>query len=138
MEVATRVVVGICWTSNAPISTVPLLMRGSPRWSAVSPAGMRALLPASRAGLPGSRAWVCVGPPLLARTASRGLMGAAAVPIRLPLTPLAMPVSALSRPTRLFELAATSEPEMSPLVELPATMLLWSVSVPLRTTIPPD
>ena len=49
--------------SKAPMSTVPLTMRGSPRWSVVTPAGMRALLPASMAGLPGSRAMVWVGPP---------------------------------------------------------------------------
>ncbi len=49
--------------SKAPISTVPLTMRLNPRWSVVTPAGMRALLPASMAGLPGSRAMVWVGPP---------------------------------------------------------------------------
>ena len=49
--------------SNAPMSTVPLKMRDSPRWSVVMPAGMRALLPASMAGLPRSRAIVSVGPP---------------------------------------------------------------------------
>ena len=49
--------------SKAPMSTVLLTMRGSPRWSVVTPPGMRALLPASMAGLPGSRAIVCVGPP---------------------------------------------------------------------------
>ena len=36
---------------------------GLPRWSVVTPAGMRALLPASMAGLPDSRAIVWVGPP---------------------------------------------------------------------------
>jgi hypothetical protein len=49
--------------SKAPMSTVPLTMRGEPRWSVEMPAGMRALLPASMAGLPGSRARVWVGPP---------------------------------------------------------------------------
>ena len=49
--------------SKAPMSTTVLTMRGSPRWSVVTPAGMRALLPASIAGLPGSRGIVCVGPP---------------------------------------------------------------------------
>ena len=49
--------------SKAPMSTVPSTMRGSPRWSVVTPAGMSALLPASMAGLPGNRAIVWVGPP---------------------------------------------------------------------------
>ena len=49
--------------SKAPMSTTVLTMRGRPRWSVVTPAGMRALLPASMAGLPGSRAIVWVGPP---------------------------------------------------------------------------
>src|SRR5262249_28583472 len=49
--------------SKAPMSTVALTMRLNPRWSVVTPAGMRALLPASMAGLPGSRAMVWVGPP---------------------------------------------------------------------------
>ena len=49
--------------SKAPMSTTPLTMRERPRWSVVTPAGMRALLPASMAGLPGSRAIVWVGPP---------------------------------------------------------------------------
>ncbi len=47
------------WLSKAPMSTVPT--RADPRWSVV---GMPApLVPASMAGLPGSRAMVCVGPP---------------------------------------------------------------------------
>ena len=45
------------------MSTVLLTMRETPRWSVVTPAGIRALLPASMAGLPGSRAIVWVGPP---------------------------------------------------------------------------
>ena len=49
--------------SKAPMSTVPLTMRDRPRWSVVTPLGMRALLPASMAGLPGRRAMVWVGPP---------------------------------------------------------------------------
>ena len=49
--------------SKAPMSTTVLTMRARPRWSVVTPAGMRALLPASMAGLPGSRAMVWVGPP---------------------------------------------------------------------------
>ena len=49
--------------SKAPMSTVPPTMRARPRWSVVTPAGMRALLPASMAGLPGSSGIVWVGPP---------------------------------------------------------------------------
>ena len=49
--------------SKAPMSTTVLTMRGRPRWSVVTPAGMRALLPAPMAWLPGSKAMVCVGPP---------------------------------------------------------------------------
>src|SRR5271157_1682613 len=51
--------------SKAPMSTVPPTTRGKsvPRWSVVMPEGIRALLPASMAGLPGSNAMVCVGPP---------------------------------------------------------------------------
>ena len=49
--------------SKAPISTVPLTMRANSRWSKMSPAGMRALLPASIAKLPGKSAMVLVEPP---------------------------------------------------------------------------
>ena len=49
--------------SKAPMSTVPLTMRLNPRSSVVTPTGMRALLPAPKAGLPGKRAMVWVGPP---------------------------------------------------------------------------
>ena len=59
------------WTSKAPMSTVPLTIRGKPvpRWSVVKGwpvvgSTARALLPASMAGLPGKRAMVWVGPPL--------------------------------------------------------------------------
>ena len=43
--------------------------RGTPRWSVVTPA---TATPASMAGLPGSRAWVRVGPPLSASGPSSG------------------------------------------------------------------
>ena len=46
--------------SKAPMSTVPLTMRGEPRWSVVTPLGMRALLPASMAGLAGQQGH-CLG-----------------------------------------------------------------------------
>src|SRR5579883_6860 len=67
--------VGSC-TSKAPMSTVPLAIRGEPRWSVagVEKGGLviAALLPALMAGLPASRAIVAVGPPLLARRPSFG------------------------------------------------------------------
>ena len=45
------------------VSPAAPLMRAQPRWSVVRPAGSRALLPASMAGLPGSGGMVWVGPP---------------------------------------------------------------------------
>ena len=77
------------WLSKAPMSTVPLTTRGkpAPRWSVVSGLPLAstasALLPASMAGLPGSRAMVCVGPPLSASGPSNGFIGSAVVPMRL-------------------------------------------------------
>lgn len=53
------------------------------------------------AGLPGRRAIVWVGPPLFASGPSSGLIGAALVPTRLPLTPALMPVMPLPSPMRL-------------------------------------
>ena len=44
----------------------------TPRWSVVTPGGMAARLPALKAGLPGSRRWVFVGPPLSSRGPSFG------------------------------------------------------------------
>ena len=48
----------------------------------VTPAGIKALLPALIAGLPRSRAMVSVGPPLLANGASIGSSGCATVPVK--------------------------------------------------------
>lgn len=70
--------------SNAPISLPSdvLVMpcrstgRAEPRWSEVAPE----LLPRSSAGLPTSKAWVLVVPPLFCNTPSSGFSGAAAVP----------------------------------------------------------
>ncbi|NER05776.1 MAG: hypothetical protein F6K17_25885, partial [Okeania sp. SIO3C4] len=55
--------------STAPISTPAPANRCSPRWSVVSKLG---LLPASMAGLLARGKWVKVGPPLSARSPSRG------------------------------------------------------------------
>ena len=49
--------------SKAPMSTALPTMRANPRWSVVTPAGIRLLSPASMAGLPGKSGIVCVGPP---------------------------------------------------------------------------
>ena len=51
------------WLSKAPMSTVPSTILGSPALVGHDPEGIRLVLPASMAGLPGSRAMVCVGPP---------------------------------------------------------------------------
>src|SRR5437016_13014218 len=62
---------------------------------------MAALSPALMAGLPGKSAIVWVGPPLLARGPSRGLIGAAVVPTRSPLLPFVRPLLLSLLPTRL-------------------------------------
>jgi hypothetical protein len=49
-------------SSKAPMSTAGPLMRAKPRWSVLGNAAA-ILSPASIAGLLGSRAMVCVGPP---------------------------------------------------------------------------
>src|SRR5262249_45225420 len=65
------------WFVSVPVK--PTL----PRWSVVTPAGIAKLLPAWMAGLPGSKASVWVGPPLLARPAAKfGLPVVMAVPVR--------------------------------------------------------
>src|SRR5262249_8937147 len=50
------------WRSKAPMSTVPPTMRVKARWSVVSPAGTRRLLPALMAGAAGGRGTVGGGP----------------------------------------------------------------------------
>ncbi len=61
--------------SYAPMSQTPPLGRATPRWSV---AGQVALLAVLIAGLPASRAWVSVAPPLLANGPSSGSTGLAA------------------------------------------------------------
>jgi hypothetical protein len=89
-------------TSNAPMSTVPptILANPAPRWSVVTPDGIKALFPALIAGLPGKRAWVWVAPPLSAKGASRGSTGLLAVPTRelagnVASNPVLMPIKLL-------------------------------------------
>src|SRR6185436_4516876 len=48
-------------SSKLPVSITPLTTLGKPRWSV---GGASVLSPASIAGLPQSKAWVKVGPPL--------------------------------------------------------------------------
>ena len=67
------------------MSTVPLVrVKAPPRWSAVIPTGMRALLPASISGLPGNRETVLVVPPQLARGASLRSVPAAMLAVLVP------------------------------------------------------
>ncbi len=88
--------------SKAPMSQIALVSpspscgRVTPRWSVVSQLDG---LPASMAGLPGSRAWVSVLPPLSASAPSSGSMGEAMLPIRSPVAALQLQLSAL--PIRL-------------------------------------
>src|SRR5262245_14046292 len=70
-------VVTTVFRSNAPMSQMavgsapPSTGRWNPRWSV---AGHPTLVPASMAGLPGSSAWVSVGPPLFWSGPSSGLV----------------------------------------------------------------
>ena len=76
--------------------------RATPRWSVASQASAvptAAGLPVLRAGLPASRAWVGVGPPLSPRAPSWGLIGAACVPTRSPLA-AAGPLQRVPLPSR--------------------------------------
>src|SRR5262245_34240002 len=102
----------------------------APRWSVVRPAG---LLPLSMHGLPASRAWVGVGPPLSAsgprfRAAPKGklLPWSTNVPMKLPL-PIAL-VLAVTLPGVLifWPLVPAVFPEMIVLsiVTLSALMVL--------------
>ena len=58
--------------SHAPMSTTLLITRSHPRWSVVTPSGMRVLLPALIATLSAANAIVCVEPPLSANGSSLG------------------------------------------------------------------
>src|SRR6516165_8867294 len=135
-----RVIVG-AWTSQAPMSTTPALMRAKPlpRWSVVTSAETRALLPALIAGLPGKRGMVCVGPPWSPSGARSELTGLAAMPTRLPAAPLAKPLPVPS-PIRLLLpetpplKSARSPPEVW---VLPATMTLARVAVLPKAVMSP-
>src|ERR1700722_10534767 len=117
----SAVVVTLNWYSKAPMSVLP--KRGRPRWSL---AGALAKLPALMAGLPGNRAIVWVGPPLLASEASRGLSGDATVPVRSDATQPVLPSVA---PIRLWprEVTAKATSGFAKVAVLTATIVLASV-----------
>src|SRR5437764_14803802 len=97
------------------------------------PAGTRALLPASRAGLPDSCSMVCVEPPLLARGPSCGLV----MRTWFPLTPLLNPPPI---PMRLNALVDCAVPLMSlkaPLALLAEMMELFSRGWAVLLVMPP-
>src|SRR5215208_2743545 len=64
--------------SKEPMSDAAPCGRATPRWSVVAPKES----PLSMAGLPASKAWVFVGPPLSARGPSLGSRGLSVVPER--------------------------------------------------------
>src|SRR6266540_447678 len=83
-------------TSYAPISQAAPCGRVTPRWSV---AGQPVFVPASMAGEPASRAWVCVKPPLFARGPRLG-----SCPMMFPLTPFVKPQALEPMPSiRLLE-----------------------------------
>ncbi len=110
-------------TADAAVSCT---MRGkpAPRWSVVSVAGTRALLPASMAALPARRPSVGVGPPLLRSgptfspptpVAGTPVWSPACVKLVLPTAP--KPGPALVEP-RMLKPWSLNTPETSGLVEL--------------------
>src|SRR5277367_1215416 len=74
--------------------------------------------PAPSAGLPASKAIVCVAPPLLANGPSRGLIGLPEAPIWLPLVPDVRPVKPSPSPMRLCALDDCAAPKISGSPEL--------------------
>ena len=86
-------------------------------------------------GLPGKRAWVWVGPPLLRSGPRSGLIGKAAVPTLSPLVPFATPVAPAPSPTRLNALAGSIAPSISSADERMTCPVLETVPSPLAATI---
>ena len=132
---------GIDAASNAPISvpsppaalaTVVSTVRANPvpRWSVITPDPV--LLPLSSAGLPPSRAWVGVVPPLFANKPSCGLRGAAPVPnwspMPLKVTLPGLPMRLKPFDTKLPPLLTTTSDTLE-LLTFAATMLLRRVTV---------
>ena len=119
--------------SYAPMEqlTLPVPGRPKPRWSRLLTGGAAHTdsLPALIAGLPGSRAMVCVGPPLFAKPAgsSWGLVLQNELPVvavqPVPVKPHVAPFSMLWPPSVMVP------PQFSPEVLL-ATIVLVTVTVP--------
>ncbi len=110
------------------------LIRGKPRWSVGNCASVVGLgPPASIAGLADDGTIVKVGPPLFWSGPSSGLIGALAVPIRLPLVKAVTPVTPAPSPIRLNELAALSGPYTSSIA--PPDPVFWATIV-LTTRAP--
>src|SRR5262249_1156704 len=107
--------------------------RGKPRWSLVSglptgsvqPAGS----PASMAGLPASRAWVGVGPPLSWSGPSRGspISGAGPAMVQPVRSPAGLGLLGVREPAQSGPVAAV----------LPARIVFASTAVPLELRTPP-
>src|SRR5262249_6589452 len=107
-----------------PRSVMPLTKRSRPRWSVLTPVGIRVLSPASMAWEPSSRAWVQVGPPLSFSSPSLGL-------------PRSQPGRPEPSSTRLLLPERRPWLTMSLPFGLLATMLLFSVRLPERLETPP-
>src|SRR3990172_708909 len=118
-------------SSKAPMSQRGPCGRAVPRWSTVAQISMPARLglPVSMAGLPVFKAMVWVGPPLLAKAASRGL-----VLVRLPVPPAKLQLASLTR-LKLDRLSNAIPPQLSGV--LLATMLLNACELSMLSTIPP-
>lgn len=123
---------------------------GNPRWSVVSGGakapGSKSGSPASIAGLPKTKAWVIVGPPLSVsvvwRIVAASIAPAPPLPTMLPLTPCASPPEDDASLIRLKELTDSSVPAMSSAIlaaprTLPARIVPWSEIVPPPRLIPP-
>ena len=91
----------------------------------------RALLPASMAGLPASKAMVWVGPPLSASIPRSGLV----TPTRLPLVPLVRPPDPV--PIRLYALSRDTLPAISfGVAVLPVPFEFCAMIVLLKVAVP--
>src|SRR5262245_56930248 len=119
-------------TSKAPMSG--WASREKPRWSV---AGAPALLPASMAGLPASRAFVWVGPPLSPSEPSFGSSFAPPVPVRsVPPKPVEPSVSPIRLVPCEVKVPSTSSLAVVVLV-LPAMMVFLTLTVPDWFQMPP-
>ena len=104
-----------------------------PRWSVVMPAGTSELLPASMAGLPATRAWVRVGPPLSLRVVL--IMLPTGTPVMsVPPKPELVPKSPMMLWLLLLKFPDTSGFD-TPV--LPAMIVFFTLIVPELLKIPP-